>query len=197
MLDMLAVNTPPPPGSPPGTASTQGEPPTLTVVGVVNNYRPSVTTDAMIPFLIYPFSLRQPTPINYFMVRVRDGQKPNLQQDLAKFVKAFDNNAQIAAVQDMASNFDQQFQLPRFNFVLFCTLAGIALSLAIAGIILPRGINMRDCRSGIVRISYASPPWSLLSTAPQISRGAGARPVEPRSQAVRSACSRAAKCRRT
>lgn len=158
-LDTYAINTPPTtPGGPP----TPGTPPTLEVVGIISNMRPSVTTEPT-PFVIVPHTLRPASSLTQYVVRLKRGQNANMQQELQKLLKAFDARAQLLGVQDMATAFDAQFLLPRFNFVLFCTLAVIALSLAIAGIysVLSYHISQRTREFG-VRIALGADPKNIL-----------------------------------
>jgi putative ABC transport system permease protein len=161
-LDILAVNTPPPAGSPPGTAPTPGEPPTLTIIGVVNNLRPNVTVEPT-PFVIFPHTLRPQSQVNQFMVRMREGQTANLQVEMGKLVRTVQANATVGVANDLDAAFDQQFQLPRFNFVLFCTLAVIALTLAIAGIysVLSYHISQRTKEFG-VRLALGADRGNIL-----------------------------------
>jgi putative ABC transport system permease protein len=161
-ITLDAFTTPATPSTTPGTPATPGTAKTFEIVGIVSNMRPSVTTEPT-PFVIVPHTMRPQSTINYYVVRLKKGQKANVQQEMQALLKSFDARASLGGVQDMATAFDAQFLLPRFNFVLFCTLAVIALSLAIAGIysVLSYHIAQRTREFG-VRIALGADPQNIL-----------------------------------
>jgi len=154
---------PPAPPSPPGTPAEQRPtpppPPALTIIGIVGDLRPNVTQE-LTPFVAAPYTIR---PLgSATLVRARSGELEAVQDAFQGVLSSMEPNRRIF-MQDIASNFDRQFQLPRFNFVLFCTLAGIALTLAIAGVysVLSYHISQRTKEFG-VRLALGADRGNIL-----------------------------------
>lgn len=105
----------------------------FTIVGVFGDLRQNIAADP-VPFVVLPYTTTMDKWETMSVIfRARAGDSRSVLSAVRARMRLLNPNMQPGG-QGVITTFSTQFALPRFNFALFCTMAGVALALACAGI---------------------------------------------------------------